>query len=48
MRAAFVLMLLAGGLLAACGSPAPPSRGHELPGCDDGGDGGVVIRGVCL
>ncbi len=35
-------------MLAACARPAPPERSVQLRGCDDGGDGGVVIDGVCL
>lgn len=45
-----VLLLIAGAMLAACArpAPAPPERSVELRDCDDGGDGGVVIDGVCL
>ena len=43
-----VLLLIAGAMLAACARPAPPERSVQLRGCDDGGDGGVVIDGVCL
>jgi hypothetical protein len=43
-----VLLLLAGALLAACAAPAPVSRSERPIACDDGGDGGVVIHGVCL
>lgn len=33
-------------LLAACAREVDPATG--LVRCDDGGDGGVVIDGVCL
>jgi ABC-type glycerol-3-phosphate transport system substrate-binding protein len=37
-----IALLLAAAMLAACSGPGPGAR------CDDGGDGGVVIDGVCL
>jgi hypothetical protein len=39
--------LLLVSLLAACGGPAGPG-GATLARCDDGGDGGVLIDGVCF
>ena len=43
-----VILLIAASMIAACARPAPPERSVQLRGCDDGGDGGVVIDGVCL
>jgi len=44
-RLAFLVLALC--LLAACsGGAVDPATG--LARCDDGGDGGVVIDGVCL
>jgi hypothetical protein len=51
MLRAVLLCLAAAGLLAACAAPvgtggAGPAFAPER--CDDGGDGGVIIDGVCL
>jgi hypothetical protein len=43
MRRKVSALLLAAGLLAACSA-----AGTEGSRCDDGGEGGVVIDGVCL
>ena len=48
MRMPLVVLLFVGALLAACTAPAPVSRSEQPIVCDDGGDGGVVIHGVCL
>ncbi len=48
MRWRIVLLVIAGVLLASCGTPQPASYGPAARACDDGGDGGVVIDGVCL
>jgi hypothetical protein len=56
MHRALVLLLAAAALVAACGprTPAPASQAVVTPAsvkqvsCDDGGDGGVMIHGVCL
>jgi hypothetical protein len=52
MLQSLVLHLVA-GVLAACASASPrASEGRATPvalkSCDDGGDGGVMIDGVCL
>ncbi len=46
MSARIALLVTALALLAACGAGVDPATG--LKRCDDGGDGGVVIDGVCL
>jgi len=59
MHRALVTLLAAAALLAGCSSraPAPAPQAVVTPAsapagpavrCDDGGDGGVVINGVCL
>ncbi|MFO1141045.1 MAG: hypothetical protein U1E59_01435 [Amaricoccus sp.] len=59
MLRSLVMMAAAGALLAACAStaPAPAAQtavapaampAEKLQRCDDGGEGGVVIGGVCL
>jgi len=58
MQSALVLLLAAAALLAACGprTPASAPQAAVTPAsvaltqvsCDDGGNGGVVIHGVCL
>ncbi len=59
MARQLVMLLVAGTLLAACSSraTAPVSQAAVAPAsasaqalvsCDDGGDGGVIIHGVCL
>jgi hypothetical protein len=58
MQRALVLLVAAAALLAACGprAPSPASQAVVTPAsvavtqvsCDDGGDGGVVLHGVCL
>jgi hypothetical protein len=50
VRLAFLLIALA--LVAACARTAPAREpapyGPAARTCDDGGDGGVIIDGVCL
>jgi hypothetical protein len=41
----FVVAVL---LLAACAAPRQPAPSMQLRACDDGGEGGVIIDGVCL
>jgi hypothetical protein len=49
MLRAFVLCCVAVLLLAGCAVPAADSGLAFAPQpCDDGGDGGVIIDGVCL
>jgi len=48
MLGRIVMLLIAAALIAACARPVPPERSVQLRACDDGGDGGVVIDGVCL
>ena len=59
MLRSLVMLVAAGALLAACASkaPAPAAQtatapaalpAEKLQRCDDGGEGGVMIRGVCL
>jgi hypothetical protein len=43
-----VLMTLAAALIAACAAHEPAPYGPPARSCDDGGDGGVIIDGVCL
>ena len=45
MPSRIALILTALVMLAACAERAPDTG---LVRCDDGGDGGVVIDGVCL
>ena len=46
VRLAF--LLIAATLLAACARHEPAPYGPAARSCDDGGDGGVIINGVCL
>ena len=46
MRLAF--LLIAATLLVACARHEPAPYGPAARSCDDGGDGGVIIDGVCL
>lgn len=51
MLRALALLVLTQVVLSGCGAPPPPK--HPLlqsrqQSCDDGGDGGVMIDGVCL
>ncbi len=48
MRRQLALLLLASVLVAACAPRQPTPYGPAARACDDGGDGGVVIEGVCL
>jgi hypothetical protein len=58
MQRALVMLLTAAALVAACGprAPAPAAQAVVTPAsvaktqisCDDGGNGGVMIHGVCL
>lgn len=57
MRIRLALLLATTGFLIGCGGPqasrtateaTPQARPVVLKTCDDGGDGGVVIEGVCL
>ena len=57
MRIGLALLLASVVLIPGCGGPqpardAPPQSPQAAPvvltPCDDGGDGGVMIRGVCL
>jgi hypothetical protein len=57
MRIRLALLLASTGFLIGCGGPqaprtvteaTPQARPMVLKSCDDGGDGGVVIEGVCL
>ncbi|MFO1210793.1 MAG: hypothetical protein U1E40_16515 [Amaricoccus sp.] len=59
MLRSLVMLAAAGALLAACASTtaapvvqtgAVPAAlpAEKLQSCDDGGEGGVVIHGVCL
>jgi hypothetical protein len=41
-------LVLAVLLLAACAAPRQPVPSMQLRACDDGGEGGVIIDGVCL
>lgn len=43
-----VLIALAAALIAACAAHEPAPYGPPARSCDDGGDGGVIIDGVCL
>ena len=42
------VLLIAATLVAACASHEPAPYGPSARSCDDGGDGGVIIDGVCL
>ena len=46
MKLAF--LLIAATLAAACARHEPAPYGPPARSCDDGGDGGVLIDGVCL
>lgn len=46
VRLAF--LLIAAALVAACARTEPAPYGPSARSCDDGGDGGVIIDGVCL
>ena len=46
MKLAF--LLIAATLVAACARHEPAPYGPAARSCDDGGDGGVIIDGVCL
>jgi hypothetical protein len=57
MRIRLALLLASTGILIGCGGPQAPRTATEaspqarpvvLKSCDDGGDGGVMIEGVCL
>jgi hypothetical protein len=48
MRRPIALLLLSAALIAACAARQPAPYGPAARACDDGGDGGVVIDGVCL
>ena len=41
-------LLIAATLVAACARHEPAPYGPAPRSCDDGGDGGVIIDGVCL
>ena len=43
-----LVLLAAACMLGACASQQPAPYGPPARACDDGGDGGVVIDGVCL
>jgi hypothetical protein len=44
----FAAWALAAFLLGACAGPGGESFGPTQTRCDDGGDGGVLIDGICL
>lgn len=46
MRTSLAFVLVASFLLAACAGQQPAQS--PVRSCDDGGDGGVLIDGVCL
>ena len=49
MSGQLVLLLLLAALAAGCAQKVETPQGAVyLRGCDDGGDGGVIIDGVCL
>jgi hypothetical protein len=49
MARQLVIVVLAALLGAAACGPAPQTTSSaNLRSCDDGGDGGVVLHGVCL
>jgi hypothetical protein len=49
MRFKIVLLVVAGVMLTACAKPRPAAEAPVAArACDDGGDGGVMIDGVCL
>ena len=43
-----VLLLISVWAVAACAAWEPAAYDLPARSCDDGGDGGVVIDGVCL
>lgn len=48
MARQLVIVVVAALLCVAC-APAPQTTSSaNLRSCDDGGDGGVVLHGVCL
>ena len=48
MHSRIAILLAAGLLLAACSGGQSGPSGQAARSCDDGGDGGVLIDGVCL
>jgi hypothetical protein len=48
MRGPLAMLVFGLLTLAACAREAPPPAAVAARSCDDGGDGGVVIHGVCL
>lgn len=48
MRRMIVLLAVAVVTLAACGPQIATPDNVRQRSCDDGGDGGVIIDGVCL
>lgn len=48
MRLMIVLLVVAAVGLAACGPRIATPDNVRQRSCDDGGDGGVIIDGVCL
>jgi hypothetical protein len=50
MLRCFALFLFAAALLTGCAPSAPVTTPSHVAAirCDDGGDGGVIINGVCF
>jgi hypothetical protein len=49
MPGRLVLLLVLAAVAAGCAQKVETPHGAVyLRGCDDGGDGGVIIDGVCL
>jgi hypothetical protein len=49
MPGRLVLLLVLAAVAAGCAQKVETPQGAVyLRGCDDGGDGGVIIDGVCL
>ena len=46
----YLALLLAAALVTGCGEIPPPTASSQVAmiPCDDGGDGGVMIGGVCF